>query len=412
MKIKKKYLGYDYISIGILLFLISLKLIFSYLLVEPGYWLRHLPTNYEKFNFLNLPQNFSSHLEYLILPLMVSFLLVNYKYLGKLKVSFVFTFVLIAVNFLTAFLNDKSIFDSINLTLKLISPIYLFIALIVFSKKHHRDLKKPVFRIINLCLILAIIALMVFDISVNRMVEQWPIYFANIHTHSYIMVCVCIAYSLGMYKKGQRTRHILFLILSFLLLYFGYNVRTTLVMYLLYIFIILFLLSDVLKFLWVQLLILLPFVALIIFFTIQSFDVNQYSSGRLDMYKEKLEILEHYSFPELLLGRGYGADFIKTETWWWEEKGSHNDYITFITENGALYLIVFVFLILSLFTSYRKINLIFLFLILGYLTSSAISNGIAARPLAGYVFFLVLSLVYTELVLSKQKEPLILKNDI
>ena len=246
------------------------------------------------------------------------------------------TFGLIFFNFLTAYLNNKSIFDSINLTLKLISPIYLFITLIVFSKKHHTNLKKTVFRIIKLCIILAVIALMFFDISMNRKVEQWPIYFANIHTHSYIMVCICIAYSYSIYTKGKKIKLILFFVLSFLLLYYGYNVRTTLLMYLLYMFIIMFLLSDILKYLWMQILVLLPFVALIVLFTIQSFDVNEYSSGRLDMYKEKLEILEEYSFSEYLFGRGFGSDFTKTETWWWEELGSHNDYITFLIENGAL----------------------------------------------------------------------------
>jgi hypothetical protein len=398
MKIKKRYLTYDYISLGLILFLIALKLIFSYLLVESGYWLRHLPTNYEKFNVLNLPQNISSHLEYVILPLMSYFILSNYRFLGKLKLTFWISLTLIGLNLMTSLLNSKPLLESLNLSLKLISPIYFFIALVTFSKKHKYNLRPIMLNIFKLCLTLIIISLLFFNISMNRMEVQWPIYFSNIHTHSYVIVSVCMGYSYLLYRRKKWKSLFFFLIASLVIFYIGYNVRTALLVYLVYIFVMLFLMHDFFKYLWLQILALTPIISLFALLLIQSLDLNNISSGRLDMYAQKFKILKEYNSIEILLGRGFGSDLIKTESWWWEEKGSHSDILTYLVENGILFLIAFVLIILSILPSYRRINLLFFAAIMGYYFSSLVSNGIAVRPLSAYVYFIFLAYAYVDIL--------------
>jgi hypothetical protein len=112
------------------------------------------------------------------------------------------------------------------------------------------------------------------------------------------------------------------------------------------------------------------------------------------MYVEKLNSLRSYSFIEWLFGKGYGSDLVSTEVWWWSKKGSHSDIITFIIENGLVYLSLFVLLFARLITLSRKLNLLFFAIIIGLLISSTISNGVIVRPTAGYVLFIVLAYIY------------------
>ena len=209
-------------------------------------------------------------------------------------------------------------------------------------------------------------------------------------------------YTYLLYRKRKWKAILFFLIFSFLVLYIGYNVRTALLMYIVYIFMLLFLMHDFFKYLWLQIVVLIPVLLLMVLFTIQSIDINKLSSGRIEMYGDKFEILKEYNFLEFAFGKGAGSDFIKTESWWWEEMGSHSDFITYTVENGLIYLMAFITIIFSLLPYILKINLIFFTFILCYFISSIISNGIADRPLAGYVFFLGLATIYLDIVKRKE----------
>jgi hypothetical protein len=151
-----------------------------------------------------------------------------------------------------------------------------------------------------------------------------------------------------------------------------------------------------------KLLVFLPLFSIAIII-ILDIDLDTLSSGRLTMYSDKFEMLSGYSFFEFLFGRGYGSDLIVTEKWWYDEKGSHSDLITYVVENGIFYLIIFLTLILSFIPNFRKLNLIFFSLLVGYLMTSLISNGIAVRPLAGYIFFILLASVYRNTFLQESK---------
>lgn len=395
MKIKSKYLQLDYLLLFLTLFLISIKFIFSYLLVEPSYWIRHLSTNYLKYNPLGLPRDISSQLEYLIIPTIFIFIFLNFSFLGRFKNVLLLIFGLFFLNIITSFYNNIDLLNSFRHTLKLISPILFFIMLLTFFNKKKVDLMKLMTRMIILVCALAIIGLVIFDISMNRKTVQWPIYFANIHSHSYMLFSAFVGISYILHIKSQNLKLFSFFLFSFFIISYGYGVRTVIIIYLIFIICVTFVKSSFFKYIWLQLLYVFPFLVIGVLTFLSEIEINKFSSGRIDMYIEKLKIFENYNFLELLLGRGYGSDFIKTETWWWAEKGSHSDFITFFAENGMLYLLLFIVLILFLSPFKTKINLIFSSLILGYFVSSIISNGIANRPISGYLFFMVLAFIYS-----------------
>tara|TARA_R110002012_G_scaffold283090_2_gene473162 strand:- start:110491 stop:111705 length:1215 start_codon:yes stop_codon:yes gene_type:complete len=401
MRFKKTDLKLNNLLFKSIILLIFLKLIFSYLTVENGWWLRHLPTNVDRFNFLGINPHFSNQLEYLIIPLSITYLTINFKHVKDFKTTIFLVFCMFFLNLLTSFYNGIGLISSFTHTLKITTPILVFIILIVHSKIEDVQLNNIMIKTLKLCLILVVIGLLFFNISMNREVQKWPIYFTGIHTHSYILASVFIALAYLLYIKNYTIYLFLFLFFSLTFLYFGYGVRSAVVFYLVFLITILFLKSNFFKYLWLQALIIIPFIVLTVFLVIESDKLNKFSSGRLEMYSTKFEILKDYNFLEILLGRGFKSDFITTDDWWWNEKGSHSDFLTFIIENGIMYLFLFLFLIFSLLPSIKKINIVFLSLIIGYLITSLISNGIAVRPLAAYVFFIVLAFVYNYISKSK-----------
>ena len=402
LKIKKSHLSSDYIWFYTISILLCLKLAFSYLIVEHSYWIRHLPNNFEHYNIFGAPKNLTKNVEYLIIPLIFGYIVANFKYLGRLKTTFLLSLSLFMVNLFTFVLTPSTFLESLELSLKLLSPLYLFLALIIFRTKRHVDLRKLVVKVLVFCIILIIIGLLFLEISVNRKIEQWPIFFGNIHTHSYIVATIFIAFGYNLMQKKEPILLIIYFIVSFFILFVGYAVRTPLLLYLVFIIIALYTKSNFFKLLWVKLLVFLPLLILA-FFLLLDIDIDNISSGRITMYGDKFEMLSGYSVIEFLFGRGYGSDLIVTEKWWYDEKGSHSDYITYVIENGILYFMLFLLLIVSIIPNFRRLNLIFFSLIVGYLITSLISNGIAVRPLAGYVFFTVLAYVYSNKYLQPKE---------
>ena len=180
--------------------------------------------------------------------------------------------------------------------------------------------------------------------------------------------------------------------ISFSLLFFGYGVRTSLIMFLLFSIPLLALASNELKKIFFQIVFLLTFflmIFLIVYFN--TINWEEFSSGRISMYLEKFNLISNFNVMEFLVGKGSGSDLIKTDAWWWTEKGSHSDLITIIFENGLLYLIIMCLIILQILLIKRKLSWLYITAFIGYIFSSIISNGLAVRPLAGYVFFIFLA---------------------
>jgi hypothetical protein len=402
MNIKLK-VNIDNFMFKIILFLIFIKLIFSYLLVELSYFQRHLMPNDEQYNLLGLPSNFSTILEYVIIPLLVIFIIRNIRFFKRGKILFQISFVLYFLNIVTGLLNGISVANSINYSLKFFAPIYLFLALVIEYNKSGFDLKKNMINFIKVCFLLLIIGLLFFDSSFNRGGFYLPIYFSGNHTHSYILVCCCIGINYLLFRKGFKKWMIAFIIVSFSFLLVGYNIRTSLLLYLFYIIVMLYLCNNMFKYLIVKgIIVLSPLLILTLFITLKG-DLDYFTSGRLSMYAEKIDQLSSNGLLEWIFGSGFGSDLILIDTWWWEKKGAHSDLITYLVENGIVYLAWLLFVIFLLFILMGKIHMIYCSLIFGYLITGIISNGLPSRPLSAYMFFIVLSFIYTDVVSYSKK---------
>lgn len=394
LKINKKWFTIEYLWFYTIIFLIYIKLTSSYLDVETGWWgyKQEQITNYIRFNFLGLPENFSGKMEFGLIPLIFIYVFIHFNILGRFKISFITILLLLSLNIGTFAFTESSIIQSVEATLRMIGPILFFLTILIFSKKQAINVPKLMIKIFKYCGLLIIIGIVFFDPVVKLNDVRLPIYFSNVHTHSYILTSIFIGMSYFIFKNSSVTKLVVFYFVTVLFLYFGYTVRTALIVYLIYILATLFIRSNIFKEIVAISFIAIPFfvVAAILFFNI---NFDSFSSGRLSMYVAKFEMLKTYNIVEFFFGRGYGSDIIHIETWA-GKKGSHSDYITYAIESGIFYMFTFIFLLLSLIPTYKKINLVYISLIVGYLFSSLISNGIAIRPLAGYLFFIVLAFVY------------------
>jgi hypothetical protein len=384
--------AFSYVIVYAILTLLCVKILFSYLDVEIGWWIRHLTPNFIKYNFFNLPIKFSEYIEYGIIPLVILYIVLNYKKLGTLVYPILISFILFFLNFLTAYYNDISLLSSINYSLKIVSPIYLFIVFVLHYKNGWEDLKKIAFILIILCCFLSVIGLFVFDVSYNRGSERLPLYFSGLHSNSYVLASVFTG--ICFLLKDKKWWLYLFMIISLSYLIIGWNVRTAVLFYSIVVFYLLIQKSLLARYFFAKFFVLIPIIVLVLFSILKGFDWDSFSSGRLTMYQAKLEILEDYTLGDYLIGKGRGSDLVSTSEWWWTKKASHNDFITYSVENGLLYVVTFTVLLLSLVFTRKQIPKLFMVIILGYLATSAISNGFSVRPLASYILFIMLAMIY------------------
>lgn len=382
-------------TFNLIIALIWIKLLFSYLSVKLSYFQRHLIPNVEKFNPLELPENFSKNIEFFLFPILFYCIIKYFRTFDKwIKEVILISFVMFFLNIITGIINQKTILESLNYSLKLFAPIYLFCFLIISHNNSNIDIKKVVFRTIYICIILTFFAIVFFNPSFNRLRNFLPIYFNGIHTHSYVLVSVFIGLSYQLYRLKKYRTMVVFILLSIIFMYFGYNVRTPLLMYLLYAVTMVYLVSDIIfKALILKFLIFVP---LILLFIILSVDLGELSSGRIDMYIEKANQLFEFGFIDWIFGKGAGSDLISSDVWWWEKKGAHSDLITYLVENGIVYLMFFALLFLKLTVRKKKANIIYMSILIGGLLTSTISNGIFSRPIAAYLFFIMLANIYIE----------------
>ncbi|WP_118138411.1 hypothetical protein [Oceanicella sp. SM1341] len=114
-------------------------------------------------------------------------------------------------------------------------------------------------------------------------------------------------------------------------------------------------------------------------------DLAAVSSGRVAVWAERLDLLATRSWDMLLVGSGAGSDLRSSAVWWWEEKNSHNDLLGLVIEHGVIGLAGF----LALFAlALRGAGPRAVAVLLAVLVMGAVSNGLLARPLAGFLFAL------------------------
>lgn len=389
-----------------LISLIVVKLLFSYLSIELHYFQSELIPDYERFNFFNLNRNFSNKIEFILTPLLLIFIIIYNRHYKQSIYFIIVSALAVLVNIFTAIINRVSLFESISLSLKFFTPIYFFCALIIYSKKQNNDLRLTLLRVLFLCTSLSLVAILFFNPSLNRLNIYLPIYFANIHTNSYVITSTLMGFSYFVYRSQNRLILVLFLILSIILVYLGYGVRTATLMFVIFCLPLIYFASNVFKLLVFKILLCLPFLAAFLFLVKIEFDWINFSSGRTLMYQQKIDQLKGFNLIDWVVGRGAGADLIQTDVWWWAKKGAHSDFITLLVENGFIYFLLIILSYLMLLILTKRTNLIFAALVFSSLFSSIISNGLAFRPHANYIFYFVLAYIYVDIINKSKKVEL------
>jgi len=308
---------------------------------------------------------------------------------------FYLIFVQILIVIISSLVNDLSIISSVQNISRTLLPL----AILVFLINEPRislayNLDKLGFYLCLAVIILSVYAFLNFEPEINRGLILLPSYFGGVHTSSYILLSSFFILFTIYFKNQNNFKiklfYITYIILCFYMFSIGWAVRTILLSIILFFYLYFFSFKinkgpiKSFTFLFVLILIILLILNTFNLFNFQNLD--QFSSGRLSMYKEKLILISNFSLKEFFLGKGYGSDLIFSQVWWWAEKGSHNDYITLFYENGILFMIIFLILLNKLYkllsTNIEKS----LFIII--LFTSFISNGFLTRPIAMYVIIL------------------------
>jgi len=308
---------------------------------------------------------------------------------------FYLIFVQILIVIISSLVNDLSIISSVQNISRTLLPL----AILVFLINEPRislayNLDKLGFYLCLAVIILSVYAFLNFEPEINRGLILLPSYFGGVHTSSYILLSSFFILFTIYFKNQNNFKiklfYITYIILCFYMFSIGWAVRTILLSIILFFYLYFFSFKinkgPIKSFTFLFVLILIILLILNTFNLLDFQNLDQFSSGRLSMYKEKLILISNFSLKEFFLGKGYGSDLIFSQVWWWAEKGSHNDYITLFYENGILFMIIFLILLNKLYkllsTNIEKS----LFIII--LFTSFISNGFLTRPIAMYLIIL------------------------
>jgi hypothetical protein len=231
--------------------------------------------------------------------------------------------------------------------------------------------------------------------SLNRGGELfWPVYFASLHTTSYLIV-VCAGLSLYLYEGGHLGRRLLIVLalFSIVLVFHGWGVRTSMVAAVAFGVVYLIQTSRMAPLAFFVLtagVLAVAFVPLLFgLIHLPSWDeMVELSSGRISMWLQKIDILANSSLLEWLFGHGEGSDWIVSEVWWWSAKDSHNDFIRLLNQQGLLGL-GGVLLVLAVWARIFPPG-VAAPLLAALVASTAFSNGIMFRPQASLLMPLAL----------------------
>lgn len=285
-------------------------------------------------------------------------------------------------------------FVSIEQAFRKISPFFAGLAIISERQKISLNL------IIYLCILIlsyaTIYAFIQEKVELTGTLRLSP-FSSGLHTSSYqIAGIVILIYELYRSKKISKYTNLILCLLGFFLI-IGYHVRTSQLLLIIYFFnavyadIILKKLNSIYRhYISACAMLIILSILLIISVNISYDHISNISSGRIDNYISRIEIIQNRTILEFLVGNGPGSDFIYTDIWWWEEKDSHSDWLQFFWEGGFLATLGFAYYLITIL----KINTRSLFPIIFSLSiSSLISNAVFARPNASFIYFLSISLI-------------------
>jgi len=304
---------------------------------------------------------------------------------------------------LSAVVNQVSLFESLANSARTLGPLTYFFALQSLRPIGARRIGLIGCYVVIVSCTLALVGFATLPNAVNRDETWWPAYFDGLHSSSYVLfACALIGYVLlksRVYRSGGTKliliATILFCCWAFL---FAWGVRTVIF-------------ASVIGYLLYR--VRAPYIATaVVFFVIiaaqvygavgfdyEFKDFDMFTSGRLSMYQEKMNQLSRNDLMGWIIGNGYGSDLIQTDVWWWGEKGAHNDFLTFLVENGALYVAVFCMILRALLKACKE-NPFALCMAYSMIFTSLVSNGYFVRPLPAYILFLSL---YMSMALSRNR---------
>ena len=299
--------------------------------------------------------------------------------------SFMTTEVLTGDNFSTA------IFEY----LKIVTPLLMSVLLMRLFEREAELVLRLLRVTLGLVWVAVIGGLVLLPPSLNRGGEEfWPVYFASLHTTSYLIV-VCAGLSLYLYEGGHLGRRLLtaLALFSVVLVFHGWGVRTSMVAAVAFGLVYLIQASRMAPLAFFVLTafgLALAFVPLLFgLIHLPSWDqMVELSSGRVSMWLPEIDILAHSSLLEWVFGHGEGSDWIVSEVWWWSAKDSHNDFIRLLNQQGLLGL-GGVLLVLAVWARIFPPG-VAAPLLAALVASTAFSNGIMFRPQASLLMPLAL----------------------
>ena len=299
--------------------------------------------------------------------------------------SFMTTEVLTGHNFTTA------IFEY----LKIVTPVLMSVVLVRLFERESELVLRLLRITLGLVWVAVVGGLVLLPPSLNRGGEEfWPVYFASLHTTSYLIV-VCAGLSLYLYEGGHLGRRLLtaLALFSIVLVFHGWGVRTSMVAAVAFGVVYLIQASRMAPLAFFVLTafgLAVAFVPLLFgLIHLPSWDeMVELSSGRVSMWLQKIDILANSSLLEWLFGHGEGSDWIVSEVWWWSAKDSHNDFIRLLNQQGLLGL-GGVLLVLAVWARIFPPG-VAAPLLAALVASTAFSNGIMFRPQASLLMPLAL----------------------
>lgn len=312
-------------------------------------------------------------------------------YISVLKIV-ILMLMLIVLGIVTSGFNEVELMTTVNEQLKIFLPFFLLISFNMYPLS--ATLGRRLVLLTLLIMSISLYAFIFFEPSRNRDNLYWPIYFSGLHTHAYVVFASFVFIHFYFFEqKRMRTLSLLIAIFFAFALGFGYGVRTSLTCLLTYM-LVFYAFYKQWKVIKRSNLVLIStcVVFVVLFFVADNIDLltfDGFSSGRLSEYVSRLEYIRNRDWLGNLFGSGAGSDIMYSETWWWEDKGSHNDYLTLIIEFGFVYLVVFLWFVKRVISLFNG-NFMAYGIFAAYLISSIISNGFMFRPMASYILFLTL----------------------
>lgn len=286
--------------------------------------------------------------------------------------------------------NDIPPIEGFTNAAKALTPLAILPALFIYSRQAPWDFRNACWLLLGTCLALVVYGILTLPPEFNKGRTYLPAYFANLHTSAHVVLAsILLAWGLAWRTSRRAILHqSLILVIGGGFLAVAWGVRTSIAG--LVVASAVFYLRNQPH--------LRPKAAFLATFTVaiglvwsiasgwevSLTDIDEFASGRLDMYTYKAQEFADRDLRHVLFGRGYGSDLAVTRTWWWGEKDSHNDYIKLTGELGLLFIAFFIAILRDLIRRHKD-NSLYLAIWAAYLVSCGISNGFISRPLATYV---------------------------